>query len=90
MPEPTLYLDTELRGLEYTPHIQEHYTGYPANVGYIHPDARWYVNSGSFLKTFGENVSSYSEMAEYDPIEIGYAVVEVNHRKITNVRKVVL
>ncbi len=84
-PRSQLYLATE-------PNIKEYYTHNPpfGKGGYIHPDHRFYANTGSFLKTFDENVTSYSEMGEYDPVEMGCVVVEVNDRQITNIRKVVV
>jgi hypothetical protein len=84
-PRSQLYLATE-------PNIKEHYTSNPSfhPSGFIHPDHRYYANTGSFLKTFGENVISYSELGEYDPVSLGYVVVEVNDRQITNIRKVVV
>lgn len=84
-PLTQLYLTTE-------PDIKQHYTHNPpfGKGGYVHPDHRWYANTGSFLRTLGEGVMGYSEFGEYDPIELGYIVVEVNDRNITNVRKVVV
>lgn len=79
-PKSQLYLHTD-------GDIKQSYTTY-GGTGYIHPDHRWYVNTGSFLRTMGENISGYAEMAEYDPVELGFAVVEVHDRKITNIRKV--
>jgi hypothetical protein len=72
--------------------IKQGYTGggSGAGSGFIHPDLRWYVNTGSFLKCYGENVNSYTEIAELDPIETGYVVVEVRDRKIERVRRVVI
>lgn len=89
-PHAQLYLTVEDK--EDRKNIRQHYTHNPpfGKGGYIHPDHRWYVNTGSFLKTFTEGITSYSEMGEYDPVELGYAVVEVNDRQITNVRKVVV
>jgi len=83
-PQAQLYLTTDpkLR-------IKQHYTECETNGnGYIHPDHRWYVATGSFLKLFGDGISGYAEFAEYDPVELGYAIVEVRGRKITDVRKV--
>jgi hypothetical protein len=84
-PHESLYLMTDhaqIKG-KYTHSAHKDYK-------FIHPDHRWYCATGSFLKTFGENVSSYSEMGEYDPQELGYAVVTVHDRQITNIRKVVI
>jgi len=52
----------------------------------IHPDRCWYVNTGSFLRLYSElGVSGYAEMAEYAPLEIGFAVVVVRNRQIRDV-----
>jgi len=89
-PQPQLYLTTEEK--DGRNNIGQCYTHAPpfGKAGYVHPDHRWYANTGSFLKCFGEDVTSYSEMGEYDPTELGYVVVEVRDRNITNVRKVVV
>jgi hypothetical protein len=57
---------------------------------YIPPYLRWYVCTGSFLKTFGIGVVSYSEALEYSPVEIGYTVMEIRNRQLVNIRKVVV
>ena len=57
---------------------------------YIHPDNRWYINTGSFLKSSQNGVSGYAEMFEYSPIELGFAVVEVRNKTIQNVRSIFL
>lgn len=85
-PEPELYLITDEEG-----NIKQRYTqSGDTNNGRIPPDTRWYVASGSFLKTSQTGVVSYSERAEYDPVELGYVVVQVRDRKIANIEKVVL
>lgn len=48
------------------------------------------MNTGSFLKLFGQDVSGYGEIAGYDPVELGYVVVEVRDRQIHTVRKVTI
>ena len=58
--------------------------------GFIHPDHRWYVNAGSFLRLYGEDVSGYAEIGEYDPIELGFAVARKRNRKIQGIDKVIL
>ena len=55
---------------------------------YIHPDSRFFVNTGSFLRLYGDGVSGYAEIGEYDPIEIGFAVAKIRDRKIVGVDKV--
>ena len=66
------------------------YTHSHRAAGYIHSDHRWYVNTGSFLKLFGDGYSGYGEIAEYDPLELGYAVVIVRDRMIQDIKKVIL
>ncbi|KKN22241.1 hypothetical protein LCGC14_0917420 [marine sediment metagenome] len=62
--------------------IKQNYTGWGQNEDYIHPDARWYGNTGSFLKLHGEDMSGYAEIMEYDPIELGFLILKVRKRKI--------
>ena len=72
---------------------------------YIDKDLRWYTCVGSFLKQYAEPiwmknvetgepekvpVSGYAEMSEYDPVELGYVIVEVRDKQVANVRKVIL
>jgi len=75
-PESELYLTDN--GSE----IEQGYTGWGQNETYIHPDARWYGNAGSFLKLYGDDFSGYAEIAEYDPLEIGFLILVVRDRKI--------
>lgn len=71
--------------------IRHDYTSYEQNQRYIHPHARFYVSTGSFLKLYHFlGHSGYAERAEYDPIELGFAVVKIRDRKIQSVEKVVL
>ena len=57
---------------------------------YIHPDHRTYVCTGSFMKLYGEDVSGYGEIGEYDPIELGFAVACVRDRKLIGVDPIYL
>lgn len=57
---------------------------------YIHPDHRTYVNTGGFVKLYGQDMSGYAEIAEYDPIEIGFAVARVRNRKLQGVDAIYL
>lgn len=70
--------------------IVQKYTKSDKTGGYIHPDHRWYINTGSFLKLYGDGVSGYGELFEYDPIELGVAVIMVRNQKIDGVRRIVL
>ena len=56
--------------------------------GYIEPNHRYYVNTGTFLKTYGLGVDGYGERRGYDSIERGWVVVMVRDGKLTEVRKV--
>lgn len=68
--------------------IRQGFTSWGQGEGYIHPDARWYGNAGSFLKLYGEGISGYAEMAEYDPVELGFLVLKVRDKKILGLDKV--
>lgn len=75
-PESELYLTDNGK------HIKQEYTTYGQNEDYIHPDARWYGNAGSFLRMYGEGMSGYAEINEYDPVELGFLILKVRDRKI--------
>ena len=62
--------------------IKQQYTAYGQTEPYIHPDARWYGCAGSFLKLYGENVSGYAEIAEYDPVPLGFLILKVRNKRI--------
>lgn len=81
--------------------IQQKFTDpdkYYGEVEYIPENLRWYANTGAFLKLYqdtnefmeeDELVSGYAEQAGYDPIPLGFVVVEVRDRKIVDIKKVV-
>lgn len=73
-------------------HITQGYTHWEHGSKYIHPDARFYINTGSFLKMYSDKpgIVSYAEERGYDPIELGYVLVKVRERKIHSAEKVVL
>ena len=75
-PEAELYLTDD------GDRIKQNYTSWGQGESYIHPDARWYGNSGSFLKLYGSGISGYAEMAEYDPVDLGFLVLVVRDYKI--------
>ena len=70
--------------------IKQGYTSWGQNEPYIHPDARWYGNAGSFLKLFGKDVSGYAEIMEYDPVELGFLVLKVRNKRIVSLDPVFL
>lgn len=82
-PESEMYLIDNESG------IQKQYTHWGHTESYIHPDYRFYVNTGSFLRLFVEGSMGYAERAEYPPIEIGYVIVKIRNRKIVEVNKIV-
>lgn len=57
---------------------------------YIEPDRRIYLNTGSFVKTYIEGVDTYSDIAGYDPAEIGYCTVHIKDGKVVNADAVTL
>lgn len=57
---------------------------------YIEPDRRFYCATGSMMKLHGIGYDGYSERAMYDPVELGYPVVEIRDRKVVAVRKVLV
>ena len=64
--------------------IRQAYTGWGQDEPYIHPDARWYGNGGSFMKLYIDGITGYAERAEYDPVELGFLVLKVRDRKIVS------
>jgi hypothetical protein len=71
--------------------IHSHYAGLAISEnGYIPPEGRWYVNTGGYLRMYGEGVTGYSEVRGYDPLEIGYARIICEDGEITNIKRVVL
>ena len=70
--------------------IKQAYTSYGQSESYIHPDARWYGNAGSFLKLYIDGITGYAERAEYDPVELGFLVLKVRDRKIIGLEPVYL
>jgi len=83
-PLPQLYLVTE-KGK-----IKQNYTKPGAKDAYIPPEHRWYCCTGSFLRTQFLGVSTYSEISEYDPVEMGYCLVRIRDKRVVSVEKVVV
>jgi len=72
--------------------IKQGYTMEDVNQtdNFIHPDHRTYVCTGSFLRLYGQGVSGYAEIAEYDPIELGFAIARFRNRKLQGVDAITL
>jgi len=84
-PESELYLTDD--GAK----IKQNYTSVNQTDKFIHSDQRFYVNTGSFLRLYGVmGASSYAEIAEYDPIQIGFAIAKIRDRKLIDVDEVPL
>ena len=84
-PKKTLFL-TDNAGK-----IHQHYTSNISTGDYIHPDHRWYVNTGSFMKLYGEmGTSGYAERRGYSPIVLGFAIAVIRDRKLLNVHEKML
>ena len=78
--------------------LKQDYTKTAQNTEFIEPDLRWYVNVGAFFKMYSSELvdydysrpnegvrSSYPEIGEYDPIELGFAVALIRDGKLVDV-----
>ncbi len=83
-PESELYLTDDGEK------IKQAYTGFTQSGNYIHPDARWYGNAGSFLKLYGKGISGYAEIMEYDPTELGFLILRCRDRHIVGLDPIYL
>jgi len=85
-PEHDMYL------IDDTKKIHQSWTQADHTAEYIHPDLRWYVSTGSFLKTVLANkgISGYGEIAEYDPQLMGYMLCKVRNGKIAEIEPIPL
>lgn len=68
--------------------LDQDYTSVVQTAQYIHPDLRYYVNTGAFYKIYGENISSYAEIAEYDPIVQGFVLAKIRDKKLVSIEEV--
>ena len=67
--------------------IQQGYTALNQRDAYIHPDMRWYGCAGSFMRLYRDGYSGYAEVAEYDPVELGWLVLIIRDGKIVELKK---
>lgn len=70
--------------------VKQNYYRTQQTEDYIHPDHRWYVNTGSFYRTQVMDADTYSEKAQYDPLELGYAKIKVRDRLVVEARRVLV
>lgn len=68
--------------------IEQGYVTPQPDAQFIHPDQRWYINSGSFLRTQMVGHSTYAEIAQYAPVELGYYKIEIRDYKPVSVERV--
>lgn len=69
-------------------HLRSAYTKGEQHDTYIDPNLRHYVCTGSFLRSVLLGATTYSELAMYAPIQMGYQIVHVNNGNIVNVEPV--
>lgn len=70
--------------------IEQRYTMPINHADYIHPDLRYYACTGSFLKTYLDGPTvTYSEAAQYDPVDTGYIEVVCDSGEIAEVNEVI-
>ena len=70
--------------------IKAAYTVAASGGEWIHPDHRYYVNTGCLMRLYREGISGYAELMGYDPFEIGFAVIECRGGKVRRIRKEVI
>jgi len=83
-PEKSLYLTDDEDS------IRQRYTHAGSDDEYIPPDLRWYGSTGGFHKTSLIGASTYAELKEYDPVELGYIKVHVAGKNIVSVEPVIV
>lgn len=66
------------------------HAGLAQSSRWIHPDVRFYVNTGSFLRSQIVGKTTYAERFMMAPTEIGYAKVVCRDGKVQDVQEVVL
>ena len=63
----------------------------PPKEGRIPHESRYYINTGSFLKLYGDNdypQSGYAERMGLTPNELGFVNIKVRDRKVVGVEKI--
>jgi hypothetical protein len=78
-PELFIYSDEDRLYQDYTNHV-------PPTENFIHPDNRWYVNTGSFLKLYENGISGYADIAGYNPIELGFVICEIRSGVLRSIK----
>jgi len=83
-PEQELYMENDGEKLH------SRYTAPRKTQGFIHPDHRHYLCTGSFHRTFGDGYDTYAEMAGYNPVELGFYIVRVRDRAIEGIDEIII
>lgn len=71
-------------------HKQGYTEAFTNDKNWIPPDRRWYINTGGFFKAYEDGISSYVEMTDCDPIELGFMTATVECGKITSVKPIII
>jgi UDP-2,3-diacylglucosamine pyrophosphatase LpxH len=67
--------------------IHQNYTSI-SDQKYIHKDLRWFGCSGAFFKQYEVGYNSYSEIAGYEPVELGYLCLRIRDGKLVAIDSV--
>lgn len=67
--------------------IHQDYNYTPDDATFIHPDERWYVNTGSFYCTQVVGHSTYGERAQYAPLPLGYYILKVRDYRVVGIER---
>jgi hypothetical protein len=78
-PEPTLVVSHEADDMH------QRYITALQDDDYIPPDHRYFINTGSFLRTFRRGVSGYAEKAMYPPSVLGFPIVRIRDFRVVGV-----
>jgi len=70
--------------------INQEYIEQVPNASWIHPDLRFYINTGSFFRTQMVGTSTYAEKAQYTPLELGFYVLKVRDYKPVGLDRITL
>ena len=84
-PSPKLVIFDDGRRLK-----QEYLDGDNSMPHYIDPDRRYYLNTGSYLRTMLLGHDGYAERAGLDPVELGFVVLSICDRKVVSATAVVV
>ena len=79
----------QLLEMESNGKIKREYATAKKRDGYIHPDFRWYINTGSFTRIYSDDpISGYVERRGYKPTDTGCAVVKVRGGSVYDIDEI--